>query len=262
MPLKTKFDLWKRSVTVKCVGKAALAALALGVPIWVGLSFWSISFFFGIVCSVYFSESPERVTLRTSFWLSSLLAVSGALFVGDVSLPFWGKFFSIVLLLVFGAAVFVVLGLMNVLFKNRFTVNVFLNAFLSACFFILILSAMPGFSGESFLSVAFWFIVLFLGTASFAREILILNTHARGQILNLAAWSLALLIAEIAVFAALLPLGFLDGAALLLLCYILGRDLLLARLRGDLFPSLIFRELTVFAVILTLIFATVTWVLP
>ncbi len=249
-------------VPVRCGGKAALAALALALPVWLGFSFWPVLIFFGIASSIYFSESPERRTLRTSFWLSSLLAVLGTEAVSRLSEPFWTIFFSVFIALIFGIAVFVILGLMNALFKNRVTLNIFLNACLSACFFILILSMTPDFGGESFLPPALWFVALFSGTALLTREILILNAPIRGRRTNMAVWSLAILIAEVAAFTVFLPVGFVNGAALLVLCYILGRDLLLARLRGDLLPSLVFRGLTVFTVILTLIFATVTWILP
>ncbi len=77
------------------------------------------------------------------------------------------------------------------------------------------------------------------------------------------AWVLALGIgavaAEFMVLLALLPLGFVDAAVLLALVLFLARDGLLRVLRGEPVLPYLFRELALFVVLTTVVFAVSRW---
>jgi hypothetical protein len=109
----------------------------------------------------------------------------------------------------------------------------------------------------------FWFIAIFWIAGSFIKEVLTFGDPLlRGRNLRLLTWVFALIMAESTAFVVFLPLGFINAAAFMTLFYVLGRDVVLARLRGLLNLSLVLRELAIFAVLSIIIFATVTWILP
>ncbi len=243
----------------RLAAKAALAAVALWFLVWAGFSFWPLLIFFSAMLAVYFSESPERRVLRSSFWLASLLSALGLAIISVLPGGFLAGLMSGILILIFGLIIFGVSGLVNLFFRNRTLVYNFVNTALAVLLFLLVFYLTPDFSP---LPNVVWFMAIFFGAALLIKEALVFEEAARGRNLRITAWSLSLLIAEIAAFAALLPLGFVNAAAFLALFYILSRDIVLAHLRGLLNLSLVFREVTIFAVVLTLIFATVAWVLP
>ena len=242
--------------------KAGVFSLALGLVAWAGFSFWPALIFIAVASATYFSEPPERKILRSSFYLLSILGLLGAAIpLGFPGTPLHGLI-SIFMVVIFGILVFGWLGLVNSSFNDRFLAYNLLNTALSAFFFVLAFYLMPNFNSESILTLLLWFLAVFLGVLLLLVETLSFEVSARGRGLKLTAWSFALILAEVAVMASFLPAGFLDTAAFLALFYILGRDAILSHFRGFLSFSLVFTELTIFAVVLGLIFATVNWVLP
>jgi hypothetical protein len=244
------------------LGKSLAASAALGFLALAGVHFWPVLVFFSAMLAIYLSESPERRTLRISFWLVSVFSVLGMVAVSPLLGHFFSGLLTVFLVVFFGIAVFCVLGLVNLLFKDRFLAYSILNASVWAYFFLLLFYFMPDFSNMGFWGVILWLIGLFIGSRFIIKETLVFGGLAKGRTLNVVLWSLSLITAEIALFAALLPLGFVNAAAFLTFFSILARDVVLARLGGRLNLALIFRELTIFAVVLSLIFATVTWILP
>jgi len=252
----------KNSTAIKCGGKAVAVSLAFGLLAWVGFAFWPILIFVTAVLAVYFSESPERKVLRSSFWLLAIFGLLGAIIpLGFSGTPFHGSI-SVFMMVIFGILTFGWLGLANSSFNDRLLAHNLLNAALAAFFFVLAFYLMPSPESESVLVLLAWFLAIFLGALLLLTESLSFEVSLRGRGLKLTTWSFALILAEISVLASFLPAGFLDAAAFLTLFYILGRDAVLSHFRGFLSFSLVFTELTIFAVVLGLIFATVTWVLP
>ncbi len=260
---KTRLISLKSSTAVRCGSKSAFASLALGFLAWAwparpGFSFWPVLLFLGVMFFVYLSESSERRALRSSFWLLSVLGILGA----GIASSFLGGFFLILAILAFGLVNFGILGLTNLLFRDRFFAYSLINTALFACFFIPAFYLTPGFSNGGVFEVILWSLAIFFGTVILVKETLVFNGLAQGRNLRIVAWSLAFITTEIALFSALLPLGFVDAAAFLTLFSILARDMILAHFKGFLSLSLVLRELTIFAVVLSLIFATVAWILP
>ena len=246
----------------RLAGKAVAVSLSLGLLAWAGFSFWPVLIFVAAASAVYFSESPERKTLRASFWLLSIFGLLGAVIpLGFSGTPFYGLI-SVCIVVIFGILVFGWLGLVNSFFNDRLLAHNLLNAALAAFFFVLAFYLMPGLESESILILLAWFLAVFLGALLLLTESLSFEVSLRGRGLKLTAWYFALILGEVAVMASFLPAGFMDAAAFLTLFYILGRDAILSHFRGFLSFSLVFTELTIFAVVLGLIFATVTWVLP
>jgi hypothetical protein len=257
-------EYWQHAVSgvsARCGGKFAGAALALGLLSWFGPSFWPILIFVGASSIVYFSELPDRKVLRSSFWLLFALGFLGGVSLNSPDSAIHGPA-AVFLALVFGLLVFGWLGLVNSLFGNRSFAYNLLNAAIAALFFVLAFYLVPNFGEDAVFPVILWFFSVFLGSFLLIRESLLFEASIRGSGLRLAAWSFAFILTEVASLVIFLPLGFLNAAALLTLFYILGRDVFLAGFKGLLGFSAVFRELTIFAVILGLIFATVTWVLP
>jgi hypothetical protein len=242
--------------------KSALASVALGFLTWAGVSFWPVAVFLGVMFAIYLSESPERRILRSSFWLFSLFSILGIAAVSSLSGYFLIGPMTVFLILLFGFSIFLIFGLVNLLFKDKTFVYNLLNTAVLAYFFLLAFYMMPGLSSGGSVDFVLWFLAVFLGFRLIMKETLVMNGSPESRNLKITAWSFSLIVAEIAVFAAMLPLGFVDAAAFLTLFSILGRDMVLARLSGLLSPSLVFKEMTIFVVVLSLIFATVTWILP
>lgn len=262
MFLKIKLGSLKDSIEFRCGVKALGASAALGFLILVGTSFWPVVIFLLALGAIYFSETAERKSLRISFWLLVLAGIFGA---GVASLSA-GLVFSAVfwfLILAFGMLIFLILGIVNSVFRHRFVIFNVLNTALAACFFMLVFYFRPDFGGGSIFSFVVWFIILFWVAGLFIKEVLTFGDPlSRGRNLRLLTWVFSLLVVELVALVAFLPLGFINAAAFLTLLYILGRDVILARLRGLLKLPLVLRELAIFAVLSIVIFATVTWVLP
>ncbi len=246
----------------RLLAKTLGASLVFGLLILAGFSFWPILLFLIFMGAVYFSELPERRLFRASYWIISIGSVLGASAV--LSFPgFTLKgLIGILLILIFGGFIFLVLGLVNLLFKNRNIAYGLLNIALIACFFILVFYRWPGFSAGFVLPDILWFLAVFSGTTLLVREFLVFEGVAAGWTLRMISWSMGFLACQIAALSLLLPLGFINAAAFLTLFLIIARDAVLASLRGFLGLTLVLRELTIFAVVLSLIFATVTWILP
>lgn len=247
---------WRLSV------RAFIAAAALGFLTWAGISFWSVSVFLIVLGAIYFSESAGRKSLRISFWLTTLFGIFGAVAMSN---PPAGAIFHLIfwlVILAFGWLIFTILGIVNLVFRHRFVVFNVLNTALVACFFLLIFFFKPDLS-LGLLPVILWFLAIFWITGLFLKEVLVFGDPlSSGRNLKIITGVFGLLAAEIAALCLFLPLGFINSAAFFTLLYILGRDLILARLRGFLNVSLVLRELVILAVFASVVFVFVGWTLP
>ena len=86
--------------------KAVLASLALGFLNWVGVSFWPVVIFLGVMFAIYLSEPPERRALRSSFWLLSIFSILGIAAVSFLSGYFLIGLMTAFLILFFGLSLF------------------------------------------------------------------------------------------------------------------------------------------------------------
>ncbi|MGC9611054.1 MAG: hypothetical protein ABSE68_02430 [Minisyncoccia bacterium] len=260
--LSVKLDLLKDSTYVKCGGKAFAAFAALGFLIATGVSFWPVTIFLIILGTIYFSESAERKSLRMSFWFTVFSGIFGAAAIPALPPGFLFYLISFLTALMFGGLIFLVLGVTNLVFRHRFVVFNILNTALAACLFLLLFYFKPDFLSGVF-PVVFWFLAVFWVAGLLMKEVLVFGDPlSRGRNLRIITWTFGFLTAELAALCAFLPFGFINSTAFLTLLYILGRDVILARLRGFLDVPLVLRELAILAVFASIVFATVAWTIP
>ena len=211
---------------------------------------------------VYFSELPDRRLFRASYWLVSVGSVLGASAV--LSFPGFSLkgLIGVLLVLIFGGFIFLLLGLVNLLFKNRSIAYGLLNIALIACFSILIFYRWPGFSAGFVLPDILWFLAVFSGTTLLVREFLVFEGVSRRMdppndklvygFFGLPNSRFIPPFASRIHKCRRLPYSLPDYRER---CYF-------GQFKGFLGLTLVLRELTIFAVVLSLIFATVTWILP
>ena len=249
-----------KTIEWKSAAKAALAALALGFVGWAGFSFWAVILFFAVVFSVYFSESAERKSLRASFWVSVFSGLAAVrIILNSNGLP--APLFLWPLMAAFGGLTFLILGFSNFIFKNRSLAAELFDTSILLYFFLIMFAIGPGLSSASQLNPVFWLLAAWLGIGLIIREFFLMEGLPR-RMANVISWSLALIGGEVALLAAFLPLGFINGAAFSTLFVILVRDAVLSRFKGLLSPSAVLRSLAIFIVMAGVIFATVNWFLP
>jgi len=257
-----KLDSLKDSTYFKCGAKALTASVALVFLFSAGVYFWPVAIFLLVLGMVYFSESAERKSLRISFWLSVFSGIFAAAAVSTLPSDSIFYLISILAALLFGGLIFMVLSVTNLVFRHRFVAFNVLNTALAACFFVLLFFFRPDFSG-SILAIIFWFLAAFWLISLLMKEVLVFGDPlSKGKGLYLMTRTFGFLLAELAALCVFLPLGFINAAAFLTLIYVLGRDVVLARLRGFLSIALVLRELVILAVFASIVFATVTWTLP
>lgn len=157
---------------------------------------------------------------------------------------------------VFGAAFFIILGVKNFSFLRRdIWLNVltgFLYFLASAVFFIADKN-----SGYNFI---FYFIVSFLAFFGILKEFVDFSylEFPRSK-KNLIVAGSAFLAIELATAAALLPIGFLNASALMLLFIFISEDFISHHLKGNLNRQMILNNVTILIVAMIFIFATSKW---
>lgn len=241
-----KFQSFLRDRTAwRLLFKAAFATLILFWAWRTDFGFWPTVIFVAVLLYDYFSLPEERKFLRVSFWLLPLSAYLGLAFVG---LPFFGP----LTLFLFAFLFFLVLGLANLFFSERFVFYNVLNTGL------LIMILMPFFylarPGNLFL----WLPAVF-ALAFFVWRECFRFFSLPGRKTSIAAFVLAFLVSEFAFGLMFLPIGFMNAAAFLVLVMILTRDSILTYSKGVLNLSFLFRQLTFFVFFAILILATARW---
>ena len=234
--LSTEKTLWKLLL------ETAVAVLAVGFlsPIGpIGLMGLIVIF-----AAIYFREVEEKKLFRISFWLLPVLALAAIGFMGPI-----GPVGPIGLITVFAALFFVLLGLINLFFKERFLVyGIFNTAFLIALSLLFFYLLRPD---------NFWILGTVFSIAVFLtlKEVFGFFGPLEGRRAALFAGVLGFLGLELSYILQFLPLGFMSAAVYLTLFLVIARETVVSSAKGGLNFSFMMKQITLFAVLTIVVFA-------
>ncbi len=235
--------------TWRLLEKTLLGVAALYLAYLASFSFFAVFGFLCILLYVYLTAGAARRDFRFSFWL---LQVVFLLALASFSLPG-------LLLTIYGLILLALVGLMGTVFSNRLFVYGLASIAVALSFFAVLFSRSPSFSQNSFWSEFWWLLFTFGVVYWLFKEYWQTFASWESRKMRLYGMSLGVLSAELAAIVVFLPLGFLNAAAFLSLLFLVSRDTVMAHEKGFLNPSFVFREITLFIVISSIIFAAVSW---
>ncbi len=234
-------------------GKALVGLLALLLAGLLGFSFWGVLILFIAAAWLYFSETVERTRRRGYFFLLTLWAWTAG------AATFGLAFYAVAAL--YAALLYVWLGDVRLLWADRRTAVGVGKTGLFAAWAVILFYLFPPALVVSFWGALGLILAFFIVSVTLVREGLRTEPEWFARRGRLVAWAAGLVLAETAVLTVFLPLGFLNAAAVLTLVFIVLRDVVSAHFGGRLKTGLVFREITVLAVFLVIIFAVVPWAL-
>lgn len=244
--------------TIKLTGwrlplKALFASLVLISSYFLG-PLWSIIIIFAYFLAVFGKEPAEKKMLGVSFWTLVLTGFLGVLLLKISALPFG---FVLILSLIFGILVFVVLGLINFVFLERFAIYGIFNVALLILVFteIFYLKSLS----LSWLILVISSLALFFAIFSIFKEVFGFFGIIYSKKTLITSIVLGFLALELYWTVSFLPLGYINAAAFLALIFLLVRDTLLVHFQGFLDLPFVFRELTFFLLLSLTIFAVSNW---
>ncbi len=229
--------------------KALLGVAALYLAYLASFSFFAVFGFLCILLYVYLTAGTARRDFRFSFWLLQIVFL---LALASLSLPG-------LLLTIYGLILLTLLGLMGTVFSNKFFAYGLVSIAVAFSFFVVLFSRSPSFSQDSFWSEFWWLFFAFTVVYWLFKEYWQTFASWESRKMRLYGLSLGVLSAELATIVVFLPLGFLNAAAFMSLLLLVSRDTVMAHEKGFFNPSFVFREITLFVVISSIIFATVSW---
>ncbi len=206
-----------------------------------------------LLVGIYFSQLPERGQFKTSFLILVLTAISALFF-------FASNFYLVILIcLAFGFLFYLLLGVTDLIFKNRQAVYLFFNTCLFLAVFLLFFGADK--SKHFLLINALLFLVIFLlfkECFDFLRSV---NHNSLFIIHNSLFIALVFSFLGLELFWAinLLPIGFINSAILLALFVFLTRDFTLIYFSGRLNRRFFVNHLLIFVILVIFIFTNSKW---
>lgn len=240
------------SLTFKAVTLSLLLLLIVNHK-WLLVIFIATAFYF------YFSGVASSVAGGRQFLASfialfavSLLAVN----LSDVS----GQW-SVVISLFFGVLFFLILGVKNLSFVNRRPIYHFLNNFLFLAVFIMFYASDKSrFFAVKYLAAFFGIYLLFYEVLTFIGRFEKENQAPfAASKLNLLSFGMAFSIFQLLWAVSLLPIGFLNAGALMLVFILIAKDLTFAHLNGNLSRTIILKNITLLMVSVLVIFSASKW---
>lgn len=215
---------------------------------WKGGIFWFLVF---IIASFYFYfRSPFK---WKDFFFSFLILFSYSLAITD-----YLKSGSLIIpaSAVFGTLFFLLLGVKNFAFIHRQNIFNVLSGFLyfmvSVAFFIV--------DKSKSLSFLFYYLITFFAFYFILKESFdFLPANFPKSRKSLIVIGTTFLIAELLIGVALLPIGFLNSAALMLLFVFILEDFISYYLKGGLNRRIILNNITILIAAVIFIFATSKW---
>jgi len=214
--------------------------------------FWTFVF---LAVTIYFYFQPlfEAKKFIYSFGIMIIYALIVAGFLSNNN---FGDLAAWALAIVFGIAFFMLLGVKNFSFLRRdINFNVLASAFyflISAVFFIADKTASADF--------IFYFIVSCAAFYGILKEFIDFSYFEFPKTKkNLIVAGSAFLIMELISVVALLPIGFLNSSALMLLFIFISEDFIAHHLKGNLNRQMILNNVTILIVAMIFIFATSKW---
>lgn len=241
-----KLNLVLRSPASQSISKSLIASVLLA---WLGDNWLITVVFVGLSAYFYF-----RPVFNSSYFFYSFLVL---LAVFLTFIDYWSVYWAVA---VFGIMFFLLLGVKNLIFINRSLFYNFLNNFLLlAVFFLFFLSDQSQFFLIKYLAV-------FLAVFFLWREFLFFSVRSVNDNLgnwqskiNLLAMVFSFLVFQVFWATALLPIGFLNAGAFMLLTVLVMKDLLINHLSGVLGQQEIMKNATIFIVFSVIIFAASIW---
>jgi hypothetical protein len=237
----TEKTLWKLLL------KTVLGTLA--VFLIYEFDFHSLSIIAGalVFVIIYLRATEERRFFRISFLLLPILALVAIGIINPIG-PV-----SVGLYALFAVLFFVLLGLINLFFKERFLVYGIFNAALFVVFSLLFFYLVR--PDNFWLLGPVFFVVSFL----ILKEVFGFFGLTGNKRTTLQAGVLGFLGVEFAYILQFLPLGFINAAVFLALFLVLGREMLVSRAKGTLNFSSMMKQITIFVVLGIFIFAASRW---
>ena len=242
-----------KNLILQSAGKTAvlLAILFLIDNFW-----WSAALFMAAAFYFYWHGAASDIKLLRSFFI----------FLGIVIISRWlivqNLFFGIVLVLA-SLSFFVILGIKNFLFLKRSLFYRILNNFLFLLAFLtFFFLANPDFFWLKYLAVAAAMYCLFkefflLFPEFFEEKILIMPISPKKAALF--SLCLAFLASQFLWANSLLPIGFLNSSASMMVIILIFKDLSANYLIGSLDKRLVLKNITIFVIFTLIIFMASGW---
>lgn len=234
--------------------QSTLFVVTLTLAVAKGGFFWG-ALYFGFALYWYFRSPFDRDTFLYSFFVLTLYAYLVASFLyrateasGSPGMP------SVVLVAAFfGVLFFLLLGIKEfVLLRRQAIFNALSGAlyfFVSGMFFAVDKSSADTFILHSLLSAATFYLLIRESIDFFMED----SPRRKKDVL---AIGFTLLVAEFFSIASMLPVGFLNSAALIVLIVFVLEDLAYYHLKGTLDRQIVLNNATILIVCLLFIFAT------
>lgn len=242
-----------KNLALQSAGKTAIL---LSVIFLVDNFWWSAALFAITAFYFFWRGVASDISLWHSFFVFlAVVLISRWLIVQN-------GFFTIIIILA-GLLFFVILGIKNLLFLKRSLFYHFLNNFLFLLsFFIFFLLANPDFFWLKYLAVIlavyFLFKEYFLLLPEFSEEkALIMPISSRKAALF--SLCLAFLTAQILWANSLLPIGFLNSSASMMVAILIFKDLSANYFIGLLDKRLVLKNITIFIIFTLIIFMASKW---
>ncbi len=240
-----------KSLASQSLNKPFLSAVIFGLLLlWINknYSFFSVIIYLGFATYFYFYPVFENR------FLSSFLII--------LSVPFFvihSPIFPIYLLFT-SFLYFLFLGIKNLVFINRYQVYQFLNNFLFFFIFIIFFSADKSqlfFLKYLILLPSSFFIFKELLSWHFSR----FESQSRISVQKINAYSavFSFLLSQLVWATALLPIGFLNLSALMLVFVLASKDLIINHLEGKIDKNLVLKNITMIILFAIVIFAVSKW---
>ncbi len=233
--------------------KAGIWAAALVFLGLLGFHWLSIALFLLVTAGIFFSLPSGRGDFWAAYWVFAVS--SGLLLVLQIttSLPILSSpWVSFVLVLLSALTFFFILELMDYSFINQYLGFSLVN---TGVLIFLFLSSLALAAPFSLSAVG---IFLFLALSLLFREIFLFSGVSRKRALIL-GMVLGLLGIELAWITLSLPLGILNGAALLTLFFVIIREFLTTHFRGTMTTAFVFRQFTFLVLFMIVILAASRW---
>ncbi len=235
--------------------KAGIWLAALVFMGLLGLHWLSIAVFILVSLGIFISLPSGKNDFWATYWVFAVSAGLLLLLQRESSFSVLSSFWiSLVICLVSAVIFFFILELVDYSFINQFFGYSLINTGVFAFLFMSVMALASPF----FLAGAgiFLFLALFL----VFREIIFLSgvSGKKSLILGLV---FGLLGVELAWIVLSLPIGILNGAALLTLFFVIIREFLAAHSRGGLTTHFAFRQFTFLVLFMIVILAASQWAL-
>ena len=227
----------------------ALKAAIFGVLLLLAISNWLFAVVFIMVALyLYFRPSLNGSQFILSFLV--LLIVSFVLIFNPIL-----QFPNSLIAVFFGFLFFLLLGVKNLIFVNRQPFYYLFNGLLLLVIFIFFF-----WTGNSHLFFI-KYLSVFFAVAFLFREFLTfsINGFSNSTKKNLIVYGTAFLILQLLWAITLLPISFLNAAALALLIVMILQDFIVHHFSGTMSRQIVLRNVTVFLILSLVIFGASNW---